>query len=166
MKIPLKVLVEGALCIALSVALSYVKLFALPQGGSVSLSLLPLFIFAFRRGGPYGLLAGAITGALHIFLGGYVVHPVQAVLDYPAAYAAVGLAGFFPEKKLAGIAVGTSAELLAYVLSGVVFFAEYAPKGMNVWLYSLLYNASFTIPEGIICAALVCLILPRLRKIA
>ena len=46
MNVPIKVLVEGSLCIALSVALSFVKLFALPQGGSVSLGMLPILVFA------------------------------------------------------------------------------------------------------------------------
>ncbi len=166
MKIPLKVLVEGALCIALSIALSFIKLFALPQGGSVSLSMLPLFIFAFRRGGPLGMTAGAITGILHLFLGGYIVHPVQAMLDYPVASAAVGLAGFFKDKKIIGIICGTLSNMFSSVLSGVIFFSAYAPEGMNVWLYSILYNGSVVIPEGIICAILVYLILPRLNKIS
>ena len=165
MKIPLRILVEGALCIALSIALSFIKLFSLPQGGSVSLSMLPLFIFAFRRGGISGITAGAITGILHLFLGGYVVHPVQALLDYPVASAAIGLAGFFRGNKIAGLACGTLSNMLSSVISGVIFFASYAPKGMNVWVYSIIYNGSVVIPEGIICAVLVYLILPRLNKI-
>lgn len=164
MKVPLKILVEGALCVALSIALSYIVLFAMPQGGSVSLSMLPLFIFAFRRGGLYGMMAGAVTGVLHLLLGGYVVHPVQALLDYPVASAVLGLAGFFKDKKLVGLAVGTLSNMTSSVLSGVIFFAEYAPKEMNVWLYSIAYNGSVVIPEGIICAVLVYLILPRLQK--
>lgn len=164
MKVPLKVMVEGALCVALSIALSYVVLFAMPQGGSVSLSMLPLFIFAFRRGGVYGMMAGAVTGVLHLLLGGYVVHPVQALLDYPVASAVLGLAGFFRGKKLVGITIGTLANMTSSVLSGVIFFSEYAPKGMNVWAYSLGYNGSVVIPEGIICAVLVYLILPRLER--
>jgi len=164
MKVPLKVLVEGALCIALSIALSYVRLFSLPQGGSVSLSMLPLFIFALRRGGGCGMLAGAVTGLLHLFLGGYVVHPVQALLDYPIASGALGLAGFFQSKKILGIAVGTLCNMMCSVLSGVIFFASYAPKGMNVLLYSLMYNGSVVLTKGVICAVLACLLLPRLEK--
>lgn len=166
MKIPLKVLVEGALCIALSIALSFVKLFALPQGGSVSLSMLPLMVFALRRGGPLGVAAGAVTGLLHLFLGGYVVHPMQAMLDYPIASSAIGLAGFFQDKKYFGMAVGTIMNMSSSVLSGVIFFSAYAPEGMNVWLYSIMYNGSIVVPEGIICAVLVYFILPRLDKIS
>lgn len=165
MKIPLKVLVEGALCIALSIALSYLRLFSLPQGGSVSLSMLPLFIFALRRGGAFGTLAGVVTGLLHLLLGGYVVHPVQALLDYPIASGLLGTAGFFGGRKAVGITVATLANMASSVLSGVIFFSAYAPKGMNVLEYSLLYNGSVVIPEGIICAVLVYLIYPRLEKL-
>lgn len=164
MRIPLKVLTEGALCVALSVALSFFKLFALPEGGSISLSILPILIFAFRHGGNYGVTAGAIGGIIRFMLEGYAVHPVQVFLDYPAASAAVGLAGYFKDKKLLGITLAVFCKMLSYVLSGVIFFAEYAPKGTNVWIYSIMYNGSYAVPEGIICAALALLLLPRLEK--
>jgi len=165
MKIPLKVLIEGALCIALSIALSFIKLFALPQGGSVSLGMLPIIIFALRRGGTSGIFAGLAVGLLKLFLGGYIVHPVQALLDYPVANALIGTAGYFRANKYFGVGVATLLNLFATVLSGVVFFSEYAPEGMNVWLYSFLYNASVVIPEAVICMTLTYFILPRLDKI-
>lgn len=164
MKIPLKVLVEGALTIALSIVLSYLKLFSMPQGGSVSLAFLPLLVFSFRNGAKYGLLTGAVTGLVRLLLGGYVVHPVQALLDYPIASAAIGLAGFFPGKKWLGILTGCFANFAAAVLSGVVFFASYAPAGTNVWLYSIVYNGTSAVPETLILMALVYVIMPRLEK--
>lgn len=164
MKIPLKILVEGALTIALSVVLGYFKLFSMPQGGSVNLSFLPLLIFSFRNGPKYGVLTGAVTGIVRLMLGGYIVHPVQALLDYPVANALVGLAGYFPDKKWLGVLVGCAANLAAAVLSGVVFFASYAPAGTNVWVYSTVYNAASGIPETLILMALVYIIMPRLEK--
>lgn len=165
MSVSIKILVEGSLCIALSIALSFVKLFALPQGGSVSLGMLPIFIFAIRRGGTAGISAGLAVGLLRLFLGGYVVHPLQALLDYPVASALLGTAGFFRKSRYFGVAAATFLNLFATVLSGVVFFSAYAPEGMNVWLYSILYNASVVIPEGVICMALIYFIMPRLDKI-
>lgn len=165
MKVPIKNLVEGSLCIALSIALSFVKLFALPQGGSVSLGMLPIFIFALRRGGTAGLAAGFAAGMLRLFLGGYVVHPVQAMLDYPIANALLGAAGFFRSNRYLGVAAAAMMNLAATVLSGVVFFSEYAPEGMNVWLYSFLYNAAAVVPETLICMALLYFIMPRLDRI-
>lgn len=165
MNVSIKILVEGSLCIALSIALSFVKLFALPQGGSVSLGMLPIFIFAIRRGGTAGISAGLAVGLLRLFLGGYVVHPLQALLDYPVASALLGAAGFFRTSRYFGVAAATFLNLFATVLSGVVFFSAYAPEGMNVWLYSILYNASVVIPESVICMALIYFIMPRLDKI-
>lgn len=165
MRVPIRILVEGSLCIALSVALSFVKLFALPQGGSVSLGMLPIFIFAIRRGGTAGISAGLAVGLLKLFLGGYVIHPVQALLDYPVANALIGTAGFFRINTYLGVVTASFLNLFASVLSGVVFFSEYAPDGMNVWLYSFIYNASVVIPEAVICASLIYFILPRLDNI-
>jgi len=162
----LKILIEGALSVALSIALSYIKLFSLPQGGSVSLSMLPLLVFALRRGGVLGMTAGATAGFMHIFLGGYIVHPLQALLDYPVASAALGLAGFFRNKKYLGITAGVIANMFSSVLSGVFFFSSYAPKGMNVWLYSVVYNGSAVIPEGVICGILLYLIWPRIKNLS
>ena len=165
MNVPIKVLVEGSLCIALSIALSFVKLFALPQGGSVSLGMLPIIVFAVRRGGTAGVSAGLVVGLLKLFLGGYVVHPLQALLDYPVANALVGTVGFFKKNRYLGVIVAVSLNLAASVLSGAIFFSEYAPEGMNVWLYSILYNASVVVPEAVICMALIYFIMPRLDKI-
>lgn len=164
MKIPLRILVEGALSIALAVVLSYFKLFSMPQGGSVSLTLLPLLIFAFRNGWRYGIFVGAVTGLLRLMLGGYVVHPLQALLDYPVASGLIGIAGFFPREKWLGVLCACFANFAATVLSGVVFFASYAPEGTNIWLYSILYNGSSVLPETAILMALVYIIMPRLEK--
>ena len=164
MKIPLRILVEGALSIALAVVLSYFKLFSMPQGGSVSLTLLPLLIFAFRNGWRYGIFVGAVTGLLRLMLGGYVVHPLQALLDYPVASGLVGIAGFFQREKWLGVVSACFANFAAAVLSGVVFFASYAPEGTNIWLYSILYNGSSALPETAILMALVYIIMPRLEK--
>ena len=164
MKIPLRILVEGALSIALAVVLSYFKLFSMPQGGSVSLTLLPLLIFAFRNGWRYGIFVGAVTGLLRLMLGGYVVHPLQALLDYPVASGLIGIAGFFQREKWLGVVSACFANFAAAVLSGVVFFASYAPEGTNIWLYSILYNGSSALPETAILMALVYIIMPRLEK--
>lgn len=165
MKLSLKILVEGAICTAMSVALSFVKLFSMPQGGSISLALLPLVVFALKRGAAPGVTAGFATGVLRLFLGAYMVHPVQALLDYPLAYAAAGLAGFFPHRKYLGVLLGLFANMLCAVLSGVVFFGSYAPQGVNVWVYSIVYNGTTAVPEAVICCALVYFLWPRLEKI-
>jgi thiamine transporter len=145
-----RIMVEGALCVALSVVFSYLKLFSMPQGGSLTLEMAPLFYFSYRRGYKWGCAAGGISGILQMIFGGYVAHPVQAILDYPAAFACMGLSGAFGRDEK-GIAVGTilagAVRFVCHVLSGVIFFASYAPEGQNVWAYSAIYNASFMLPS-------------------
>ena len=82
-KLTTRMLVQGALCIALAFVLSYIKLFSMPMGGSVTLfSMLPIFVFAWMYGPAAGLLAGFAYSLLQVVQGAYVVHPVQFVLDY------------------------------------------------------------------------------------
>ena len=75
-------MIEGALCIALALVLTKLNLFAMPQGGSVDIELVPLLLFAYRRGPKLGILVGALTGVMKVLTGGYVLNPVQLVLDY------------------------------------------------------------------------------------
>lgn len=58
----------------------------------------------------------------------YVVHPVQAVLDYPAAYAAMGLAGLWHNSKIASLILAGLAQFICHVCAGAIF-AAYAPAG-------------------------------------
>jgi thiamine transporter len=166
MKPNVKIMVEGALAAALTVALSYVKLWEMPQGGSITLEAIPLLVYSLRRGVRSGVGAGAVAGLLQLLLGGYIVHPVQAVLDYPLAFAALGLAGVFKKPLWAGTVLGSLARFACHVLSGAVFFGSYAPKGTNVWIYSLTYNGSYMLPNLVIAVVVVYLLWPRLSRMS
>ncbi|SMG35210.1 energy-coupled thiamine transporter ThiT [Dethiosulfovibrio salsuginis] len=159
-----RILVEASLSVALAVTLSYVKLFRMPQGGSITLENVPLLLFSLRYGLKAGFGAGAVAGLLQLMLGGYVAHPIQAVLDYPLAFAALGLAGSFRHHHWAGIALGTVARLACHVASGVVFFASYAPVGQNPLVYSLVYNGSYMVPNMILSIVMITALWKRLPK--
>jgi thiamine transporter len=151
-----RALVEGALCVALSVVFSGFKLFSMPQGGSVTMEMAPILYFSYKYGYKWGVPAGAMSGLLQMLFGGYVAHPVQAVLDYPIAFACIGVGGVFGgsgKGAAAGAVLAAIARLACHVLSGAVFFAAYAPEGQNVWIYSLIYNASFMVPSIVLTAA-------------
>lgn len=159
-----KILVEGALCLALSLILSSLKIFTMPQGGSITLEMLPLLFFAFRRGLKWGLLVGLLSGFLQIFFGGYIFHPLQALLDYPLAMAAMGLGGLFKNQKLLSALLAGFFRLFCHTLAGVIFFASYAPIGENVWLYSFVYNATFMIPSLLLSALVALLLWKKLQQ--
>lgn len=150
-KITSKTLAFGGMCVALSFILSYIKLFEMPQGGSITLvSMLPVILFAFVCGPTAGIIAGLAYGFLQFFQGAYAAHWASILLDYPLAFAWLGLASIIPKaiKPLElrfglGIFVAVVGRFCMHLLSGAIFFGDYAPEGMNPWLYSAGYNASF-----------------------
>jgi thiamine transporter len=157
--------VEAALIIALAVVFSRIQLFHLPQGGSVTLEIVPLIILALRWGLWRGIAAGAVAGILQWILGGYVIHPVQGILDYPLAYAVLGLAALASARPWLGVIIACLARIACHVASGVVFFSSYAPEGTSPFIYSLVYNGSFMCANMIIALILVPLIMKRLKNI-
>ncbi|MGI6075036.1 MAG: energy-coupled thiamine transporter ThiT [Pyramidobacter sp.] len=161
----LRFLAEAALTIALAVVFSRIKLYRLPQGGSITLEIVPLIVLALRWGLWRGMAAGAVAGILQWILGGYVVHPVQGILDYPLAYAVMGFAAIAHGKDWIGVVVACLLRIACHVASGVVFFASYAPEGMNPLMYSLVYNGSFMCVNMVIALILVPLIMKRLRNL-
>jgi thiamine transporter len=157
-------LVEAALTIALAVVLSRIKLFRMPQGGSITLENVPLIIFAMRWGLSGGCMAGAVAGLLQFLLGGYMVHPVQAFLDYPLAYGVLGLAALSPRKTGWGVLIASLARMACHVASGLIFFSAYVPAGTHPLVYSLTYNGGYMAVNTALAFVLVPLILPRLKK--
>lgn len=166
---------ESGLVVALAVVLNAITLVQMPQGGSVSLVMLPLFVFALRRGLAAGLTAGAVYGIIDAILKPYVVHWAQFVLDYPLAFAAVGLAGLFARPFAAkvregrfsqavvtsvvpAILVGALARYAVHVASGAIYFGEYAPEGTPVLAYSAAYN-SYVLVSAAACLAIAPLLL-------
>ncbi len=162
-KVTTTMLAHGALCIALSFVLSCVRLYRMPQGGSITpASMLPLIVFAFAYGLRPGLLAGLAYGLLQILQGAWIVHPVQMLLDYPLAFAALGLAGLARPIKnnfalLIGLLIGVAGRLLCATLSGIIIYHVTGMPEGNVVLTSLVYNLTYLGPDALLCA-LVCLI--------
>lgn len=163
-----RMLVEGGICLALAAVLGLFKIFEMPQGGSVTAGeMIPIIIFAMRYGAVKGVILGVVYGFIDMMLAGSIFHPVQALLDYPIAYGALGLAGIFArefqvKKSLApilkGALLGALIRLICHVLSGVVFFAEYTPEGMNPWIYAITYNGSFLLVEILITVIIIYLL--------
>lgn len=155
-----KMLALGAVCMALSNVLSMIKLFDMPQGGSITpASMLPLMLFAYVYGIGPGMTVGAVYGVMQFIIEPYFLSVPQMLLDYPIAFAMVGLAGLFSKNENRalglsfGVVLGSLGRFVAAVLSGVVFFAEYAGD-QNPWVYSIGYNGAYMLPECIICVVL------------
>ena len=161
-----KSLAYAALSIALAFVLSYVKLFRMPNSGSVTLaSMLPLMLFSAAYGVGPGLLAGAAYGLLQYVQGGYFVHPIQFLLDYPLAFALIGLAGVYkllPKdwskwSLYAAMVLGALGRCISATLAGILYW-ETAP-----WA-SLVYNGAYLLPDTLICIVLAVFVGKRVMK--
>lgn len=172
-----RALTYGAVCVALSFALSYIKFFSLPQGGSVTFaSLLPLCLYSYMFGTRRGVIAGVVYGLLQFIQSPQFYEPMQALLDYPIAFGAIGLAGIARNFKglkgnvFAEFTVGaTIAVLLRYVshfISGYFVFSSWRMDGYTPLTWSLVYNL-FTIADLAIVLAvgLVALTSKTVRRI-
>lgn len=159
-----KSIAYAAVCIAMSFALSYLKIVKMPQGGSITVaSLLPIMVYSYMFGTKKGVFAGAVYGLLQAIQDPYILHPAQFILDYPAAFAAIGLAGMFARCKkleklpqlqiaLGGIVAGIL-RFVMHFISGVFAFGAFAPEGTPVWIYSLGYQAAYVLPDIAIAIA-------------
>jgi thiamine transporter len=161
-----RVLTEAALAIALAFVLGLIKVFQMPFGGSISLDMVPLILLALRQGPFVGIVTGAAYGLLNLAIEPFIVHPVQVLLDYPLAFGALGLAGFFQPTvrgAILGTVVAVLARFICHFISGVVYFASYAPEGWNVYIYSAAYNAAYLIPSLIVAVVVVLVLLRALE---
>jgi thiamine transporter len=153
-KTDVRALTISALMIALATVLGQIKVFSMPQGGSVTLfSILPIVVCGYLLGTRRGVMAGFCVGLINLIFGPYVIHPVQLLLDYPVAFGALGLSGLTANMKnglTKGYILGIIGRYICAVLSGVIFFGEYAPEGFNAWTWSLWYNLTYLAAEGII----------------
>ena len=174
--------VEIALTIALAFILDELRLFQMPQGGSISLGMMPLIVLALLRGPFVGVIAGGLFGVVDVITEmQFIVHPAQFILDYPLPYALVGLAGIMRQAwthvlatrsttiavlraLVPAVVVGASLRYLSHLASGVIFFGEYAPQGQPVVLYSALYNLYVPVSAAA-CLVAAAIILPVLSRV-
>jgi thiamine transporter len=159
---PVKMLVYGAISISLAFVLSYIKLFSMPLGGSITLfSMLPIMVFAAWAGPGYGFLAAFAYGLLQVVQGAYIIHWAQFLLDYIFAFTALGLASFFPKRTEVGILTAGVARMVFSTIAGAVFWG--AADGWNsAWVYSLAYNGSTIGIDTILC--LIAFVIPPVKK--
>ena len=131
-KLTLRALTEGAVFVALAQVLGYLKLFELPQGGSIVVAMLPIFVFCARWGFGPGMLASFVYSILQLTLDGAYAWGWQSMLgDYLIAFSVLGLAGLFHKQKygfFTGIVVGSLARFLVHYVVGATVWAEYMPE--------------------------------------
>ena len=154
-----KQLVYSAVAIALAVVCSMIKLFEMPMGGSVTLlSMLFIVLIAYWYGPYVGIMTAVAYGLVQ-----FVTEPIfytipQMLLDYPLAFGALGLSGVFAESKhglVKGYLLGVFGRYVFAVISGWIFFGEYAWDGWGALPYSLVYNGCYIFAEAVITVIII-----------
>lgn len=179
-------LIEGAVMVALATVLCFIRIFRFPWGGSITLlSMLPIVIFSIRRGVGMGLCAGFVFSLIQ-FLQGVIdglfgwgitgaLLVVLILFDYILPFTLLGIAGIFGNKSfgkmISGIALAVVLRYICHVISGAVVWHSVgklweAFSTDNEWLYSIVYNACYMLPELILTAvaAAVLLKLPQSKQ--
>lgn len=168
-KVSTKQLVFCAMSIALAFITSYLKIFELPWGGSVTLcSMLFIVLAANWYGVKTGVMVGLAYGILQFIQEPYVLSFFQVCCDYILAFAALGIAGFFA-KSAHGLVKGYIAAVIArgffHALGGYLYWMDYMPENFPAALkniYPIVYNYSYLLAEGVI--TLIILSIPAVSK--
>lgn len=160
----------AAVCVALSFALSYVRFFKMPFGGAITFaSLVPLMLYSYMFGTRKGVIAGVIYGILQAVQDPWILHPAQFLLDYPVAFAGIGLAGMLRSLNVLsgkprlqftlGAIIGGGVRFISHFFSGAFAFGMYGanfaetyniPALANEYFYSFVYQCLYIIPDIII----------------
>lgn len=182
-----KIIVEGGLMVALATVLSFIRVFKWPWGGSITLlSMLPIVLFSIRRGVKAGMVASFLFSLVQFFQGvldgifGWGLSPAMLIacilLDYLLAFSVLGIAGLFRKKGLSGWIIGivlaVGLRFVMHFLSGIIIWqtldalwGNFTPD--NFYVYSLLYNGAYMLPEMIftVIGAVALLKVPQTKKL-
>ncbi len=163
-KFDTKQLVFCAVSVALAMITSMFPIYSFPFGGSVTLfSMFFICFIGYLYGPSAGLCTGLAYGILQLVIKPYIYFPIQVIVDYPLAFGALGLSGFFWKSKFGlvkGYLVGVFARFFFAVLSGWLFFGEYAWDGWAALPYSLAYNGAYIFTEAAVTILLLICIKP------
>ncbi len=165
---------ECAVMIALAFVLSCAKLYEMPLGGSITVaSMLPIMLISIKYGTLWGLGSAFLysgTQALQALAAGNVFPYCETaptlilcvLFDYLVPFTLIGLSGVFMKnvkiksteaRAYIGMTMTVALRFVCHYITGVVIWGQWAPDGMGKYLYSLLYNGGFLLPDLLICIA-------------
>ena len=178
-------LCECSMMIALATVLSMIKIYEAPWGGSVTLfSMVPILICGYVYGAKTGFATAFVYSVIQLLFGigtvAYVPDPLGIVLcillDYTFAFTVLGIAGLFRKLHLTAseeknryinLTLGSLSALILrfalHILSGAVVWYAITKEGAwndavfkySKWVYSVVYNSAFMVPEIILTVAAV-----------
>lgn len=173
-KLTTKSIAQLAMFMAITIVLGYVnKLIPeMPQGGTISIDIIAIFLCAYMMGAGYGVICGIGVSILQFVMGQAVYYgPWSVILDYMLPLAVIGVAGAFKNIKIGnidfypGVVVAMVLKFASHFCSGAFLFGMYAPEGMNPMVYSFVYNIWYNLATLVVCLILVPILYNRLKNV-
>lgn len=170
----LRHITESACLVSLSILLSKITLFHMPFGGSLALANnLPLVLLSYRCGYKVGFFASLVYSFVRMVFSftpplakNFVSFVLLILLDYLLPNIVMGMSSLFAIrihnryfKLYSGIIISYILKILISTTSGVVLWGAYIPFECNLWIYSLLYNSLYIVPDSIITIVLIGLVI-------
>ncbi len=160
-------LILSIACMAVAFLATNITIYQMPMGGEVTLcSMFFITYVGYLYGARVGLSASVAYGLLQLITDPYIVNVPQMLCDYVLAFGIMGISGILSNRKLGlqlGYLIGILGRCFFSVLSGVLFFAEYAPEGMHPLVYSIQYNGTYIGAEALL--TLVIISIPPVTKL-
>ena len=155
----------SAIMLAMSIILNFIPIYKMPMGGEVTLlSMLPICFVSLKYGLKQGLFTsfiyslfqlvmGIAGGNVFVYTNTFFAITICVLFDYLVPFTALGLAGLFREKGntgiIGGVAIAVFIRFVCHYVTGVVIWGQWA-ENMSKYLYSLIYNGQYMLPEMIL----------------
>lgn len=176
-----RIMIEGTIVAALAFMLSLIPT-TIGSSFTVSLGMIPMTLFALRRGVKPALLSAFIWGILHFPAGDvYFLSVIQVLIEYPIAFTFAGFAGLYAKKVqqslvdedlrgarkniIYGTIMGTGARFFWHFIAGVVFWGSYALWGLNPWIFSLIMNGVSGLATAVLTAIVAVIVAEKVPQL-
>lgn len=173
-KTKLNVWIEGTICAALAIVLSFLPT-NIGANFTISLGMIPLILFSFRRGVAAGIVAGFLWGVLHFLVGNVaILNLLQGFIEYFIAFMFTGFAGVVASQVresivtrqrgkmvsyiIVGTFIGTFARFFWHFVAGFYFWGSYAPNGMSAVWFSFIMNGGSALATGIVTSVVLVIV--------
>ena len=159
-----------ALAFVISILMKVIPILRMPNGGSASLAMLPIFILAYMLGPVYGIIGGFAYSVVNFFFDGYAFHWASLVFDYFVAFSCLGLCGFFKKWVFRGKGwYNYGFFILGMTLVSTIRFFSHTVAGYIAYqpitfLESCAYNAPYVYASLGLCIAVGVLIYPTISQ--
>jgi len=175
-------MIEGAIIAGACVALSFIPLNTANASFDLSLGLIPLGVYALRRGALPAMSVGLIWGLLLIILGkAYILTIPQVLLEYPVAFAFGGFGGILAPLLKKEIETGRLKAMIRTVIlagvlaavtrwafhfwAGVIFWGAYAPEGLSPVAFSFIFNGTSAAANAVMLAVILSVLFRAARPL-